>query len=86
MKGHWGRRAGLSYHPLVPKRIHRRARAIIDQGTSTAIVPTLGCARLFSSPRWPVIVLQARAAHSFFVTVRFPFNLRLACGDQRAFL
>ena len=47
-EGDWYRRAGLSHHPLVPKRIHRRAREIPNQGASSAILPTLGCAcRLF---------------------------------------
>jgi hypothetical protein len=44
-KSHWRGRAGLSHHPLVPKRIHRRGREIPDQGASSAILPTLGCAR-----------------------------------------
>lgn len=43
-KVHWRRRARLSHHPLVPKRIHWGGREVPNQGTSSAILPTLGWA------------------------------------------
>lgn len=40
-KGHWGRCARLSHHPLVSKRIHRRAGETPNRRASSAILPTL---------------------------------------------
>lgn len=85
-KSHRRRCARLSNHPVVPKRIHGRAREIHHQGPSSAIFPTLGRAR-------PLFFHHAGRSHTagpgralFFVTV--PPTVQYAAWgmvDQRAF-
>lgn len=86
-KGHWRGRAGLPHHPLVPKRIHWREGEVPNQGASSAIHSTLGCAcPLFLHHVGRSHIAGASSALLFVTVPRAIQHVTWLLVDQRAVL